>query len=109
MHWRTNWRSVAGCRMYFMPYLATLVILIITSATSFAAPAIKLNNYFQESWTTRDSLPHNTINGISQSADGYLWVATWEGLARFNGRNFTVLGRGATTGLPDFRRQIVTT
>jgi len=101
MHWRTNWRSVAGCRMYFMPYLATLVILIITSATSFAAPAIKLNNYFQESWTTRDGLPHNTINGISQSADGYLWVATWEGLARFNGRNFTVLGRGATTGLPD--------
>lgn len=60
-----------------------------------------LTDYFRESMTTRDGLPHNTINGITQSSDGYLWFATWEGAARYDGRNFTVFGRTAQTGLPD--------
>uniref|UniRef100_UPI00404787C1 diguanylate cyclase n=1 Tax=Rheinheimera sp. TaxID=1869214 RepID=UPI00404787C1 len=102
MQWITNWRRVAGCRTYLMLYPLLLAISLSNSAVVAAAePAIKLSNYFQESWTTRDGLPHNTINSISQSDDGYLWVASWEGLTRFNGRNFTVLGRGAETGLPD--------
>lgn len=61
----------------------------------------KLTDFFQESWTTRDGLPHNTINSIQQTEDGYLWFATWEGVVRFNGRNMEVFVRGARTGLPD--------
>jgi diguanylate cyclase (GGDEF)-like protein len=60
-----------------------------------------LHDYFRESWTTRDGLSHNTINNIEQSGDGYLWLATWEGAARYDGRNFTVFSRDAITGLPD--------
>lgn len=60
-----------------------------------------LQQYFREQWTTRDGLPHNTINSIIQTDDGYLWFATWEGIARFNGRNFKVFDRNETTGLPD--------
>ncbi len=60
-----------------------------------------LADYFRESLTTRDGLPHNTINAITQSNDGYLWFATWEGAARYDGRNFTVFGRTPQTGLPD--------
>lgn len=65
-----------------------------------ARPA-PLVDYFRESWTTRDGLPHNTINSIIQSKDGYLWFATWEGAARYDGRTFTVFGRSSLTGLPD--------
>ena len=102
MQWITNWCRVASCRAYLMFYPLLLAMSLSNSAVAIAAePAIKLSNYFQESWTTRDGLPHNTINSISQSEDGYLWVATWEGLARFNGRNFAIKGRGAETGLPD--------
>jgi ligand-binding sensor domain-containing protein len=60
-----------------------------------------LNEYFAQTWDTRDGLPHNGINALAQSKDGYLWVATWEGLARFNGREFKVFTRGSETGLPD--------
>lgn len=67
-----------------------------------AAQAVTpLHDYFRESWTTRDGLPHNTINGIEQSGDGYLWFATWEGATRYDGRDFTVFARGHATGLPD--------
>lgn len=101
MHWIKNWRSSVSCSSYLMLYMALLTLTLVISASASAAPAIKLSNYFQESWTTRDGLPHNTINSINQSDDGYLWVATWEGLARFNGRSFAVKGRGVETGLPD--------
>lgn len=60
-----------------------------------------LHDYFRESWSTRDGLPHNTINHIHQSGDGYLWLATWEGATRYDGRTFTVFGRDSVTGLPD--------
>lgn len=64
-------------------------------------PSDSLQHYFREQWTTRDGLPHNTINSIVQTDDGYLWFATWEGIARFNGRQFKVFDRNETTGLPD--------
>jgi len=60
-----------------------------------------LSDYFTQSWSTLDGLPHNGINALSQTNDGYLWIGTWEGLARFNGRAFKVFSRGSKVGLPD--------
>lgn len=78
-----------------------MILLAILSANhTYAAPS-QLSDYFKEVWTTRDGLPHNTINAIEQSEDGYLWIGTWEGAARFNGRSFTVFGRGEPSGMPD--------
>ncbi|GAA6174065.1 diguanylate cyclase [Colwellia sp. KU-HH00111] len=62
---------------------------------------LPLSDYFTQTWNTHDGLPHNGINAISQSRDGYLWIGTWEGLARFNGREFKVFSRGSKVGLPD--------
>ena len=62
---------------------------------------LPLSDYFTQTWNTHDGLPHNGINAISQTTDGYLWIATWEGLARFNGREFKVFTRGSKMGLPD--------
>ena len=76
------------------------VVLLCFSVRGEAGQTL-LSDYFQESWTTRDGLPHNTINSLNQSEDGYLWIGTWEGAARFNGREFAVFGRGEPTGLPD--------
>lgn len=35
-------------------------------------------------------LPHGTVNAILQSRDGFLWLATHDGLARYDGRDFRV-------------------
>ena len=37
------------------------------------------------SWQVEDGLPHNSVNQILQTQDGYLWLATDDGLARFDG------------------------
>ncbi|EEF63377.1 sensor histidine kinase [Pedosphaera parvula] len=44
------------------------------------------------SWGGETGLPQNTINSIVQTRDGYLWLGTREGLARFDGVRFTVFG-----------------
>jgi len=36
-------------------------------------------------WTIEDGLPTGSVRGIAQTADGYLWIATLDGLVRFDG------------------------
>jgi signal transduction histidine kinase/ligand-binding sensor domain-containing protein len=40
-------------------------------------------------WTTGDGLPENTVRAIVETRDGYLWIGTANGLARFDGIRFT--------------------
>lgn len=39
-------------------------------------------------FTTEDGLPGNIVKAVLQARNGYLWVGTEEGLARFDGRQF---------------------
>lgn len=55
--------------------------------------------YRFDRWTTDDGLPHNAINSILQTRDGYLWLATSDGLARFDGASFKVFNRNITPGI----------
>lgn len=50
------------------------------------------------SWSTEMGLPQNSVNAIVQDQAGYLWLATREGLVRFDGVRFTVYG--LQDGLP---------
>jgi len=54
--------------------------------------------YGFENWTVDNGLPENEIRGITQTPDGYLWIATLNGLARFDGVRMTVFTR-KTRGL----------
>lgn len=42
-------------------------------------------------WQSEDGLPGNVVRSLVQSADGYLWVATAEGVARFDGIEFEAI------------------
>ena len=60
-----------------------------------------LSDQFVEVWTTRDGLPHSTVHGIGQTPDGFLWLATWEGLVRYDGHDFHLYRRADIPGLRD--------
>jgi ligand-binding sensor domain-containing protein/two-component sensor histidine kinase len=45
--------------------------------------------YAVRTWQADDGLPQNSVYCIAQTRDGYLWVGTREGLARFDGVRFT--------------------
>jgi ligand-binding sensor domain-containing protein/class 3 adenylate cyclase len=49
-------------------------------------------------WNDRNGLPSNTVLDIAQDGDGYVWIASYEGLIRFDGSAFSTFsgsdGRG---------------
>ena len=47
------------------------------------------SSYVVDVWKTADKLPDNTVLSVIQGHDGYLWVGTLHGLARFDGLHFT--------------------
>ena len=75
--------------------------LSLAAGIASAARGKPVNAYFRETWTTREGLPHNQVNAIAQTPDGYLWFGTWEGLVRYNGLEFHVIDRRNTPALRD--------
>jgi signal transduction histidine kinase/ligand-binding sensor domain-containing protein len=55
--------------------------------------------YRFDQWTADDGLPQNSVFGIVQTSDGYLWLATVDGLARFDGARFTIFNKSNSPGI----------
>jgi diguanylate cyclase (GGDEF)-like protein len=90
--------------MRFKHYLSVASICIVLSmltATAWALEQKPLSSFSRETWTTRDGLPHNQVNAIAQSNEGYLWFATWEGLVRYNGQDFRIFTPQNVSALQD--------
>jgi signal transduction histidine kinase/ligand-binding sensor domain-containing protein len=60
------------------------------------APPVRtpVGGWIIDRWSSDQGLPQNTINDILQTPDGFLWIATYGGLVRFDGvrfKSFTTL------------------
>src|SRR6476469_9203948 len=60
----------------------------------------RATQYAQTHYETHDGMPHGLANSIAQTADGYLWIGSEEGLARFDGATFTTFDHRNTDGIP---------
>ncbi|HWQ35490.1 MAG TPA: two-component regulator propeller domain-containing protein [Blastocatellia bacterium] len=78
------------------PFSRACVLLGGLLACAIAAAQPK---YQFDHWTTDAGLPQNAVNAILQTRDGYLWLATYDGLVRFDGRQFTVFNKSNTKGI----------
>ena len=89
--------------------VAVLLLALAAGARPAEAldPTRALTQYQNDRWQTEQGLPQSTIQALAETRDGYLWVGTLEGLARFDGIRFTVfdartvpeLGSGSILGL----------
>ena len=67
------------------------------------------DDYILRTWEIEDGLPSNRVLDITQTPEGYLWLATPDGLARFDGVRFTPILKGAASGLESNRVHAVFT
>jgi diguanylate cyclase (GGDEF)-like protein len=79
--------------------LALLVVVCLTQSAFALDPRKAMSQYVHNAWTTNEGLPQDSVNAVVQTADGYLWIATQEGLARFDGVRFTVFDSSSTRGV----------
>lgn len=56
-------------------------------------------SYIAHSWQPQNGLPGETVQAFAQTADGFLWVGTSEGLARFDGQSFQLFVRENTPSI----------
>jgi ligand-binding sensor domain-containing protein/signal transduction histidine kinase len=63
-------------------------------------PGKQITQYRHRQWFQQQGLPKNSIQDVVQTPDGYIWAATPEGLARFNGAEFKVFNMANTPELP---------
>ncbi|OYT73420.1 MAG: hypothetical protein CFK52_02305 [Chloracidobacterium sp. CP2_5A] len=82
-------------RLRWSLWLLSVILCSVGSARALD-PSKALTQYVRQVWTGRDGLPLSAIFTIAQTRDGYLWVGTHEGLARFDGVGFTVFNRQNT-------------
>src|SRR5712692_5692752 len=76
----------AASLIRFLCAAACWVLLALQSEAS--NPNKPLTEYTHTVWTHKDGLPSAFIYSIAQTQDGYLWLATTDGLVRFDGVRF---------------------
>lgn len=62
-----------------------------------------IGDYSIHVWAVEQGLPQISVTSIAQTPDGYLWLSTFNGLARFDGIRFTVFDNGNTPVLGSSR------
>lgn len=67
------------------PILHLFVFIFLLTINAMAQPKCK-----GEYYSTEQGLSHGTISEILKDKEGFMWFATWDGINRFDGRNFEI-------------------
>jgi len=90
--------SIADCKSLYVNRLRRNSVFLAFLSFSLLAPILPAQ-YRSEVWTADSGLPQNIVRGLNQTPDKYLWIATLDGLARFDGVHFTTFNKGNTPGI----------
>jgi signal transduction histidine kinase/ligand-binding sensor domain-containing protein/CheY-like chemotaxis protein/HPt (histidine-containing phosphotransfer) domain-containing protein len=78
-----------------------VVLMALAGHARALDPAVQPSQYVLDNWQIPEGLPQSSAQAIARTPDGYLWVGTQEGLARFDGVRFTVYDPGNEPAIPD--------
>ena len=87
----------------FLAAAAAMSIPLPDTGKPIGLPPDKpLSELLLNRWTVAEGLPTTTIKEILYSRDGYLWISSYDGIFRFDGREFDAFRAGA---LPPLQTQ----
>src|ERR1035437_2528329 len=87
-----------AAKKFLCRFALTFAMVAVGFFSAAAAP-----NYFMRTWQVEQGLPQNKVTAVVQTRDGYLWVGTYNGLARFDGVRFVVFDDNNTPELHSSR------
>lgn len=83
--------------------LITAILATVATSNIYALDLkAKLSHY-----STKDGLPSNAISDITTDRYGYIWLATYNGLCRYDGYSFYNYSTGLSSNIPDFHNRIL--
>jgi len=90
----------ANSRRFITPALIAGLLLCGCGSAVALDTAKPLKQYGRQSWQSDTGLPQNTVRAVTQTPDGFIWMATDGGLVRFDGQDFRVFDAGNSEELP---------
>ncbi len=69
-------------------FAAGCFLAALASLAAKPLPVPFESDYQAEIWGLEERFPENSCSGIVLASDGYMWIGTFRGLVRFNGRDF---------------------
>lgn len=85
----------------FLPSVCAAFLFLSGAGSAFALePLTPLADYARQTWLMENGLPQNTVQALTQTRDGFVWLGTEAGLVRFDGTAFQVFDRNSTPALP---------
>jgi signal transduction histidine kinase/ligand-binding sensor domain-containing protein len=91
-----------------IPFSASFRSVVVAASMLFCfaaigrslEPSTPLASYGRQAWGMENGLPQNTVQALVQTKDGFVWLGTEVGLARFDGNSFQVFDKNSTPALP---------
>ena len=77
------------------PMRALFFLILVISATG-----VQAHRFHSRMYTQKEGLPASAIQSMAQDSRGYLWISTYGGLSRFDGRTFK--NYDINDGLPNY-------
>src|SRR5262245_4076790 len=107
---RSSLRSSSTCRNGVLAglarracFAALATVVCLCAPIAALDPGRDVSQYLRDRWGSGQGFPGGPVHGITQSSDGYLWIAADRGLVRFDGLSFRLFqpspqtpGTGAT-------------
>jgi len=84
--------------------LLSLSAVLLAGRARALDPARPIAEFVRDVWRTEQGLPRDTVTAMAQTNDGYLWIGSALGLARFDGVRFTVF---SSANVPAFLHNYV--
>lgn len=81
--------------------LLAMLLLVAAARAPALNPTLRPTQYVLDNWQTSDGLPQSTVQALARTPDGYLWIGTQEGLARYDGARFIVYDSGNEPAIPN--------
>lgn len=82
--------------------LRGLFLLVLFALVGLTLPALpkglSLGQLVMDHWNDRTGLPSNSVLDVLQDKEGYIWLASYDGLIRFDGRSFSVFTKESRNG-----------
>ncbi len=88
-----------------VPVLALVLVLVLAipwvGTSRLVAEIPPAQEFVAQTWQADHGLPQNSVQAFCQTRDGFLWIGTRFGLARFDGVAFVAYGPGELPGVRD--------
>ncbi len=78
-------------KKFLIVFYGILTLFLFETKTCIYAKDYLLSNYIQTQYNDNTGLPTSSTNDIIQTKDGYIWIATYSGLVRYDSKNFKTI------------------